>query len=106
MGSMNCFDFHTVTAFLSESLDFVMVCAVALMALFISSVTPIQKLLSLFSFMGIFIGEAARILPMSSPFARVVSTVYVFIKMANYKPSVEPGEFTFASIYLVIYALS
>ena len=64
-------NFHTVTAFLSESFDFVMVHAVALRPLFISSVTLIQNLSSLFILMGIFTGEAARVLPMSSPFARV-----------------------------------
>ena len=48
---------------LSESLVFVMVRAVALMALFISSVLIFEPLSSMFSLIGIVAGAAARIFP-------------------------------------------
>ena len=92
---MDCFDFQTVTAvihataslrhlrfafsrvssdqILSESLVLVIVRAVALMDLLISSVTPIHVLSSSFSLMGMVTGQALRILPMRMPCANLVN---------------------------------
>ena len=58
---------------LSESFVLVMVLAVALMALLISSVTPMQDLSSFVNQIGIVTGQAARILPMRSPLAKVLN---------------------------------
>ena len=86
---MDCLAFHTVTATieatasfkhfklalcktsseqtLSDSFVLVMVCAVAFMALLISSVTPALHLSSLLSLTGIVTGQAAKILRVREP---------------------------------------
>ena len=93
-GFMACFDFQTVTATmdatasfrhlrfafcsmtsertLSEGLVFVMVRAVFLIALLMSSVTLIKVLSSLLNLTGIVSGHVERIFPISKPFANVV----------------------------------
>ena len=93
---MDCLAFHTVVAiieptdsfrhlrfaFLSTSSEWilslsfvlVMVLAVALMALLMSSVTPMHDLSILFKFNGIVAGQEDRIFPISRPFAMVVKT--------------------------------
>ena len=93
---MVCLEFQTVTAvidatasfrhfklafrkvsserILSDSFVFVMVRAVALMALLISSVTLTRDQSSFFNLTGIVSGHADRILPISNPFANVVRT--------------------------------
>ena len=92
---MDSFDFHTVIAMieatlsfkhfkfafcntssdriLSESLVLVMDRAVALIALLISSVIPMNDLSSIFNLIGIVTGHDAKILPMSRPLANVVN---------------------------------
>ena len=92
---MDCLAFHTVKAvteatdsfrhfslalckisserFLSESLVFVMVRAVALILLLICSVTTIQDLSSSCSQTGMVTGQADKILPINKPFAKVAS---------------------------------
>ena len=92
-GFIACFDFQTKTAIaeaaasfkqrilafvritseciLSDSLVLVMVRAVALIALLISSVTVFEPLSSGSSLIGIVAGEAARIFPINSPLAKV-----------------------------------
>ena len=94
-GSIVCLDFQTVTAvteatasfrhfklaflrtssdrILSESLDFVIVRAVAFMALLISSKTPLHVLSSLDIWTGIVAGQEDRIFPMRIAFANVAS---------------------------------
>ena len=57
---------------LSEIFVFVIVRAAALMALLISSVTVIPYLSLILSLTGIVNGQAAKILPMSRPFAKVI----------------------------------
>ena len=96
MGYMNCLDFHTVKAVtdatasfrhfkpalckmtsertFSESFVLVMVLAVALIALLISSVMLIKDLSSLFNFTGIVTGQAAKIFPITKPLANVDNT--------------------------------
>ena len=56
---------------LSDNLVLVMMRAVALMALLISSVTVFEPLSSGSSLIGIVAGEAARILPINNPLAKV-----------------------------------
>ena len=95
-GFMECLAFHTVVATieatasfkhlrfalcritsertLSESLVFVMVRAVALMHLLISSVKTILDLSSLSSLTGMVTEHADRILPISKPLAKVDNT--------------------------------
>ena len=99
---MVCFDFQTVMAIieatasfrhlslafckvtseriLSQSLVLVIDRAVDLMALLISSVIPIHNLSSLFNLMGMVTGHAERILPMRSPFAKVVKSVAMLLR--------------------------